>query len=74
MYVKAQAFPRAKEYCFQNDLGFYLDPTDTQGYLSDRPGPGPWWPLAVDVSLSRVNEPPLGRLLRVRGWGGRGRG
>ncbi len=38
--------------------GRYLDPTDAAGQLSPYPGPGPLWPLEVDMSLAYANEPP----------------
>lgn len=35
---------------------YLLDPTDTAGEPSDRPGPGLAW-LPVDPTLCRINEP-----------------
>mmetsp|Transcript_14908 Transcript_14908/g.20583 ORF Transcript_14908/g.20583 Transcript_14908/m.20583 type:complete len:133 (-) Transcript_14908:96-494(-) len=60
MAIKGAAFPNAKGYCWCNDDGYFLDPTDERGEVSSRPAPGVWWPLEVDTTLSRVNEPPIG--------------
>jgi hypothetical protein len=40
-----------------------LDPTDDFGNLTERPYS--LWPLSVDTTLARVNEPPLGRSVNV---------
>jgi len=46
-----------------NGRGLYLDPTDGDGLVSDRPSPGTPWPFSVDVSLAYVNEPNAGQAI-----------
>eukprot|EP00884_Botryococcus_braunii_P014029 jgi/Botrbrau1/22627/Bobra.176_1s0054.1 len=59
MAAKAQRAPASREYAFCAPCGAWLDPTDEQGRVSAFPRPGlPWF--AVDTSLARVNEPPIG--------------
>lgn len=60
MIAKAQSAPGARDYCWLNGKGMYLDPTDCMGHLSSRPGPGVPWPFDVNVDMARVNEPPIG--------------
>eukprot|EP00976_Prorocentrum_cordatum_P026929 546900-Prorocentrum_minimum.AAC.2 len=61
MVEKAYRSPGAKDYCWLNDKGNYLDPTDADGNVSTLPGPGSFWCFPVDVTLTRVNEPPTGQ-------------
>jgi hypothetical protein len=57
MVAKCVAAPTAKNYCFKNGAGLVLDPTDESGEPSKWPQPGPPWPVPVDPTLCRVNEP-----------------
>mmetsp|Transcript_42568 Transcript_42568/g.107607 ORF Transcript_42568/g.107607 Transcript_42568/m.107607 type:complete len:109 (+) Transcript_42568:348-674(+) len=71
MVAKAATAPGAKDYCFVTDAGVALDPTDMYGHVSSQPMP--LWPMPVDTTLARVNEPPAGASVNVEpetvdGW------
>ena len=61
MAAKAFRSPGAKDYCWLNERGNYIDPTDSDGKVSTLPGPGSFWCFPVDITLTRVNEPPIGQ-------------
>lgn len=59
MRTKCKKAPNAEYYCFKNQYGRFLDPTDEEGNVTPAPKPGlPWLP--INVTLAYVNEPPLG--------------
>lgn len=75
MVAKCQQAPQAAHYALQVPDwrgGGYLDPTDSAGSPSGRPGPGFPWPVAVDIALTRVNEPPPGSTTNTRMVDGKG--
>ena len=60
MVEKCERAPRVKDYVYQTEEGMFLDPTDNEGKLSNKPGPGPPWPFPVQVDMALANEPPPG--------------
>eukprot|EP00892_Ulva_mutabilis_P003815 jgi/Ulvmu1/1805/UM119_0023.1 len=56
---KAERAPSCKAYAFQIDDGRFWDPTDANGKVSSRPGPGMPW-IEIDPTLAYVNEPVVG--------------
>eukprot|EP00894_Picocystis_sp_ML_P003966 jgi/Pico_ML_1/54483/g4822.t1 len=60
MVEKCGAVPWAKDYVYQTEEGYFLDPTDKEGKLSNKPGPGLPWPFPVPIEMALANEPPPG--------------
>jgi len=70
MMAKCKQAPGAVEYAMQIPEwrgGGYLDPTNALGVPSEQPsGPGIPWPVDVNITLTRFNEPPPGRTTNTR--------
>lgn len=60
MDAKIRIAPAAAEWAFESYPGYFVDPTDEQGRLSQYPGPGPDWPEPINLDMTNIKMAPAG--------------